>query len=181
MIHPNAGAGRVPRQRPYWAVLRGSAAAVGLLIWAGLGGCRTSATADPAPTLARFFVESANARGVTLTLPQSDVRITVNPQPVLTETDIINVEIAQVELGRCLAFQLSPAAARDCYRLTGSHQGRRLVVAINDAPLGARRIDRPIIDGVVMVFVETPDAALPKLVADLKRSIVAVQRELARK
>ena len=33
-----------------------------------------------------------------------------------------------MELGKCLMFQLTPAAARDFYRLTGSHQGRRLVL-----------------------------------------------------
>lgn len=143
-------------------------------------GCR-SPGADFKPTLARFFLEAADARGTTLTLPQSEVRISVNARPVFTEGDIINVEIAQVELGRCLAFQLSSSATRDCYRLTASNQGRRLVLAINGEPFGARRIERPIADGLVMIFVEVPDAALPQLVADMKRSIAAVQRELGRK
>lgn len=153
---------------------------LGLLVCIALSGCRT---ADPAfrPTWARFFLESADGRGMPLVLPQSEVRITVNQRPVFTEADIINVDIAQVELGRCLAFQLSSSATRDCYRLTGSSQGRRLVLAINGEPFGARRIEGPIANGLVMVFVELPDSALPALVSDMRRSTAKLQKELARK
>lgn len=146
-----------------------------------LGGCAGSSTPkDYKPTLARFFLESATGDGTPITLPKSSVRLAVNPKPVVTEGDIVNVEIVQVELGKCLFFQLSPTATRDFYRMSVSHQGRRLVLVINDVPLGARRIDGAITNGVIYVFAEMPDAELPALVANLKKTSIALQKELAK-
>jgi hypothetical protein len=172
--HPSAAATHPPRARRVMAT-------AGLLVLMITVGCQSTRKPDFNPTWPRFFLESTDGRGMPVMLPESEVRMVLNGQPVLTEADVINVEIAQVELGRCLAFQLSPGAARDCYRLTASHQGRRLVLLINGAPFGARRIDRPIADGLLLMFVEVPDSALPSLVADMNRSIVVLQRELARR
>lgn len=149
---------------------------------AGLAGCQsTKPPTDYKPTWARFFLESASGDGTPVTLPQSDVRLMVNSKPVLTEGDILNVEVVQVDLGKCLMFQLSPSATRDFYRMSVSHQGRRLVLVVNDNTLGARRIDGAITNGAIFVFVEVPDAELPALVENLKKSSVALQREIARK
>jgi hypothetical protein len=146
-----------------------------------VSGCATKAPRDYTPTLARFFLEAAGTAGTPVVLPQSGVHMTVNPTPVLTEGDIVNAELVQVDLGKCLMFQLSPAATRDFYRLSVTHQGRRLVLAVNGSPIGARRIDGAIANGAVFVFVEMPDTELPKLVENLKKSSAALQREIARK
>ena len=114
-------------------------------------------------------------------LPQSRVSLTVNPKPVLTEGDIVLVELVQVDLGRCLMFQLSPAATRDFYRLSVTHQGRRMVLMLDDTAMGARRIDGPITNGVVFMFIERPEESLPAIVDNLRKSTAAVQREIARK
>lgn len=145
-------------------------------------GCRSVAKPkDYTPTWARFFLEAAGgATGTEVTLPRSGVELTVNAKPVLTEGDVLDVELVQVDLGLCLAFKLTPSAARDFYRLSGSHQGRRLVLVVNDATLGARRIDGAIGDGVVFIFLELPDDELPGLVANLKKSTVALHREMKR-
>lgn len=152
--------------------------AVGL---AGLAGCGTTPESRlVADTVARFYLESPPGQGTPVTLPRSQVGLRVNPKPVLTEGDLANVELVQVDLGRCLMFQLTPAAARDFYRLSVTNQGRRLVLHLNGAALGARRLDGAITDGVVFVFVELPDDELPGLVERLKRTIAAVQREVRR-
>lgn len=149
---------------------------LGLLV-----GCQ-SGTRDAANDIfARFFLE-ADGRGTTVvTLPVSEVRLPISPKPVLTEFDIVNVELAQVELGRCLLFQFTPAATRDLYRLTAANQGRRLVLFLNGAPVGARRIDAPLGEGSVLIFVERSDETLPVLVANLKRTSAQLQKEAARK
>jgi len=148
-----------------------------------IAGCASSrAPSDYKPTWARFFLEAASgADGTALTLPRSGVDLTVNAKPVITEGDILDVELVQVDLGKCLAFQLTPTAARDFYRMSGSHQGRRLALVIDGEPLGARRIDGAIAEGVVVVFVEVADEQLPALVNNLKKSSSAMQRELRRK
>lgn len=133
------------------------------------------------PDRGAVFLEEAAARTVSATLPQSGVRVMIGPKPVLTEGDIVNVELMQVELGKCLMFQLTPAAARDLYRISGSNQGRRLVLFVNDVAVGARRMEGPLAEGRVFVFVEMADAALPGLVENIKKTSVALQRAAARK
>ena len=153
-------------------------------LWAGFAaGCQSTAKPkDYTPVTARFFLESSSSSdGTPLMLPQSGVRMTVNSKPVITEGDIINVELVQVELGKALLVQLTPSASRDFYRLTVTHQGRRLVFLVDGNPLGARRIDGAISNGVVYVFIEIPEPDLPAFVENLKKSSVAMQREIARK
>lgn len=145
-------------------------------------GCASREKSGRAGTaVIRFHLENAQGQGTTVVLPRSQVPLLLNPKPVLTEGDVANVELVQVELGRCLMFQLTPTAGRDFYRLSVSNQGRRLAVLIDGTALGARRIDGPIADGVIYTFVELPDDELPALVERLKASSAALQRELKRK
>ncbi|HEY0946058.1 MAG TPA: hypothetical protein VGD81_12355 [Opitutaceae bacterium] len=146
------------------------------------GGCRSSAKRDYTPTLARFMIEARESEaGEAVTLPQSGVQITVLRKPVVAEFDIVNVEVAQVALGQCLLFQLTSSAARDLYRLTGSNQGRRLVLMLDGAPVGARRIDGAWSDGTILVFAEVPDSELGALVTSLKRTSADIQKEVSRR
>src|SRR5262245_42693642 len=92
-------------------------AVVGLSL---LSGCQSPEKVDYTPTLPRFFLEQADKTVVTATLPKSGVQIVTGSKPVFTEGDVVNVELMQVELGKCLMFQFTPAAARDLYRVTGS-------------------------------------------------------------
>jgi hypothetical protein len=154
-------------------------------IFAALLGAGCSSVPEPAhdytPTLARFFLETGDEGAAAVELPISGVRVAIGAKPVFTEGDVVDVDLMQVELGKCLMFQLTPAAARDLYRLTGASQGRRLVLMLNQVPVGARRIDAPLGDGRVFVFAEVSEAALPVLVTNLKKTTVDLQRAIARK
>lgn len=146
---------------------------VGLFAAVMLGGCQSMPANQPAPAplVARLFLETKPGEtGVSVQLPQSGVAISVAPKPVFVEYDIAGAEVARVELGQCLLLQLTPAATRDLYRLSVAANGRRLVLALNDAFLGARRIESAMTDGVVLVFVESPDEQLPGLVERIKRT-----------
>lgn len=158
-----------------------------LLLLAGLGlglvSCQAPkpAAAPFEPLVARFFIEARGTEGArVVTLPQSEVVISVEPKPVVMEFDITDAEVAEVPLGRCLLFRLTTAAARDLYRLTGGAQGRRLVLALNDRVIGARKVDRPLEEGVILVFVEMPDSELPGVVDRLKKTSAEVRKKLAR-
>src|SRR5438046_2418073 len=91
---------------------------VAIVALAALAGCQSTTPRDYTPTLARFFLESTDPRAVPVVLPKSGVKLALAATPVLTEGDIVNVEVAQVDLGRCLLFQLTPAATRDLYRFS---------------------------------------------------------------
>jgi hypothetical protein len=150
-------------------------ASAACLLGLALAGCQSAPRPASTPEVARFFLESVDGAGEQVTLPQSGVQILVQPKPVITEFDIANVELARVELGLCLAFELTPAAAGDLHRLTAANQGRRLVLLLGGVPFGARYIAQPMDRGTVLIFIEVPDAALPALVANLKETCAALQ------
>lgn len=143
-----------------------------------LGGCASAGDAgERAGITARFHLESADGDGVPAVLPRSGVTLRLNPKPVITEADLAGAEVAEVELGRCLLLKLTPAAARDLYRLSVVHQGRRMALQLDGAFVGARRIDGPISDGVVFIFLELADEALPGVVSELRKTAAAIQRK----
>lgn len=105
-----------------------------------------------------------------MTLPRSGSSITVAEKPVLTEYDIVGIDIAQVALGKCLLFRLTPSAARDLRNLTRANPGSRLVLRIDEHVWGARQIDETIEDGRLFIFVERSDEELPALQRALEKT-----------
>jgi hypothetical protein len=143
-----------------------------------VAGCKTTDSPLDQPLVARFFMEvRSGTPGVTLQLPISKVALNVNPKPVLVEYDIANVQFAKVDLGWCLYFQFTSAAARDLYRLSAANLGGRLVLTLNDTPVGARVIDQAIADGNLLIFVELPNEELPPIAERLKRTSATIAKQ----
>ena len=88
------------------------------------------------------------------------------------------MQLAHADLGDFLVFSLTQDASRDVYRLTGNNQGKRLVLFINDKPVGARMIDRAFNTGAIAIFVAIPDDLLPALVKNLNATSVDIQKEI---
>jgi hypothetical protein len=118
----------------------------------------------------RFFLESPDVAAAPLALPQSGVRVAVGSEAVLTQADFVDVELVNAELGRCLLFHLTPTAAQRLDDLANSARGRRLVLSVNDVPLGARRIDQAVRQATLAIFVEVPDVYLPRVLLSMKPS-----------
>jgi hypothetical protein len=155
-----------------------------LLLLAGglaLAGCgtpnaqTTAAATLNAPLAARVFLEARSGEAsATVVLPESGVAVALSPQPVLLETDFADADVAEVEFGRCLLLRLRPAAAADLHRLSVEARGRRLVLALNDEFLGARRLEGALEDGALLIFLEVPDERLPVIAAQVKRTSLAL-------
>jgi hypothetical protein len=64
--------------------------------------------------------------------------------------------------------------------VTGSNQGRRLVLFINGQPVGARVIDGAFNTGSIAVYPELPDEVLPKLVKNLNGTSADLQKKIAK-
>lgn len=165
-----------------------------LVVWLGLAlcaltGCQSSSTLTPsvqkpagiAPLAARFYLETRPGETAAMVqLPQSGVRLGVDPKPVFSEYDLADAEVARVELGLCLMIRLTPPAARDLYRLSVPAQGRRLVLSLNGEFLGVHRIEHAMADGAVPVFLEVSDGQLPIIVARLKFTSAEIARVAAK-
>ena len=150
------------------------------LLGFALAGCHTAAPQAITSDRARFYLESTEGATEVLTLPRSGVQISVMPKPVFSEYDLTTVDLAEAELGKCLAFQFTPAAARDLAKLTAANPGRRLVLVMGGVAFGARRIERPLDHGTLFIFVEVPDSALPALVASLRETCAKLQTGMAK-
>ena len=136
-----------------------------------MAGCQSKPDPMKEPLVARFFLESRPGEaGVPQQLPVSGVGITVNPRAVFIESDIVDAELVRSNLGWCMRVRLTPAAARDLYRLSLASIGQRLVLTFNGLPAGAGRIEQAMADGALLIFVEVQDINLPPLVERLKRT-----------
>ena len=98
---------------------------------------------------------------------------------MLTEYDFLDVGVVELDLGLCLQFTLSHQASRAFYQTSANNQGKRLVLLVNGKALGLRRIDRPVSNGVIYVFVEVPDGELPELAKNLKDTSIEVQKKIS--
>lgn len=149
----------------------------GLAIFAG---CNSQTSKkDFKQTFARFFLEAQDGDAfASVTLPVSGVKIAINNKPVVTEFDFSGVQTARSDLGMFLVFSLTPDATRDVVRLTSSNQGKRLVLVIDNVPVGARMIDRPFTSGGIAVFAALPDAELEKLAKDMDATSKDLQKQL---
>ena len=155
-----------------------------MVLMAGLlaGGCRSKLPPDYDPIAMRLYLEARDSeQGIAVQMPLTGTVVAVKAKALFTEADFLNAEVVQVDLGKCLLLQMTPAAARDLYRMTGTNQGSRLVLTGNDVPLGIRRIDRALDEGNLLIFLELPDDELDDLVRRVKQTSLVVQKEIARK
>jgi len=168
-----------PRCRPLLSLL-----GFILLVFTLLGSGCASWKKPPPPNgaYAWFLLEAdAEQEGFPLVLPVSAVAIRVTPKPVISEFDIVEAAVAEVDLGRCLALRLTGEAARDLYRMSVSQMGKRLVLLVNGRPLGARMLDGAIEGGVLFVFVEVPDAQLHELALEINTFAASLQAHAAKR
>jgi len=127
-------------------------------------------------SVARFYFESEE--GTIATLPVSEARIQISSKIAVSEFDILDVQMADVELGRCLAFSLTRAASNAFYQASANNLGRRLILMIDGDPIGVRKVDTPIANGVIYIFLEVPDSRLGDIATNLKGTSIEIQQKL---
>lgn len=112
-----------------------------------------------------------------VTLPVSGSRIRIFDEPVFGPMDIIRIEMVRVNRGLAVRYLLTPSASRQLIRESVDNVGYRFVFFDNSLPIGARKIDGVIDDGVLYTFLEVPDEKLPELVEDMNRTLVEVRKK----
>lgn len=147
-----------------------------------LVGCMTTGMDVSEYTRARFVLESTSDEDFSaiVKLPLSEVQIPVEGDAILSEFDYHAIDVAEVSLGKCLMFTLKPTAARAFYQLSVMNQGKRLVLVVDGVGLGARRIDAPIADGRIFMFLEATDEKLQEIAEKLQRTNIDIQKKLSR-
>ena len=120
-------------------------------------------------------VDYGNLNGESVTLPLSRTQISLQKDPVVSEFEITNIELFKVDLGLAVMVQVSERGSRALYRASVTNNGGRIVLMVNDNPVGARRIDGAIQDGKFFTFVELPDDELEEFVLDVKSTLAEIQ------
>jgi hypothetical protein len=148
------------------------------LLGLALAGCQSGGSGQTMvePLVARFYLEvPPDTAGAAVELPVSKVRLGVNPKPVFGEYDITGVDVVKVDLGWCLRFAFTPAAARDLYRMSVAAQGRRLVLIFNSTAVGVRQLDPSVSQDGLLIFVEVPNEQLSPLADRIRRTSAGLQ------
>lgn len=126
-----------------------------------------------------FYIESRGgvqlSQPVYASLPVSRSQFEVFPAPVIRSDDIIGVAKAKVDLGYCLAFQLSRRGSLRFQGISADSIGSRLVLMVSRQAIGVRVIDGIISDGRIYIFVEYPDDELDELVSELQDAVRLIQ------
>jgi hypothetical protein len=144
-------------------------------------GCKKDKIETEDLRIPRLMVEARGVNygglgGAVAQLPISGTRIPLRKDPLVNEFDIANVELVKVDMGLALLLQTNEKGARELYRGTVTHMGGRIVLTVNNNPIGARRIGSTIQDGNFYTFVEIDDEALGQLVLDIKKSLLQLQK-----
>lgn len=145
-----------------------------------LCGCKKDKLEAEDMKVPRLMVETRSVQygglgGAVVQLPVSDTRIALQKEPLVTEFDIVNVELVKVDMGLALLIQTNERGGRALYRGTVSNMGGRIVLMVNNNAIGARRIDGAIQNGNFYTFVEIDDEELGQLVLDIKATIKQLQ------
>lgn len=100
----------------------------------------------------------------------------IGANPVIVGSEILAVDLVRVDLGMCLLFQLNTQASFRLYNITAQNLGKRLILVINDEPVGVRNIDEIISNGRLFTFLDLPDSELPSLVVGLQEDLKKQQK-----
>ena len=128
---------------------------------------------EASPNLPERYINQAS-------LPLSELEVTINSRPIFNHFSVDRVELVEVELGLAMLFQLDQPATRDLYRYTVDNRGRRILITVNGAPVGARLIDEPIANGILMAFLEKTDDEMHELAGNLQDTTAKINEHEAR-
>lgn len=143
-----------------------------------LSGCRDKMDQEDL-RIPRLMVETRGVSyggliGETAVLPVTGTKIIVQKEPVVTEFEIVNVEMVKVELGLALMIELTEKGARDLYRASVTNKGGRVVLTVNGNAIGAQRFQQAVTDGKWYTFVEVDNEELGQLVLDMKDTLFEI-------
>lgn len=141
----------------------------------------------------RFFLERG-ATGLRAGSPEeitlaSGVTRYVQPQPILMERNVTNVELYSVNDGRDLAwkFYFDAEGRRELYRRSVDSNGEFMVFMYDGVPVGARQLTGAIEDGTMFMLVDMEVApgrdkrdAAEELLSRMQENIRKIQEQKAK-
>ncbi len=119
-----------------------------------------------------------NRPSMKITMPSTQTDYYINPNPIISEGDIANIELARVDLGLCIQIDVLGRASNALFQNTVGYQGLRLFLLVDGKPVAARVIDGPI-QGTLYMFLDMDEDKVANFVWDLKESCAKYRKALA--
>lgn len=102
-------------------------------------------------TTLRFHTEVSDTLTSTqflmVKMPKTDVELTVNPFPTLTEHDIRQAEIYNTSGGKAILLRFNPHGMTILTQITTENRGHYIVVFLNSRVVAVVLIQRPLTNG----------------------------------
>lgn len=105
----------------------------------------------------------------TAVIPHTDLKLTINPFPTLTEQDVLSAELYNTSGGKAIFLRFDPHGEIVLDEMTTRLRDRYIVVMINNHPVSAWRVDQRIINGQFLIEGEFTDEEAQKIVDDLNK------------
>jgi preprotein translocase subunit SecD len=126
-----------------------------------------------ADTTVRLYEQSDSALPAEnmqkVVIPRTDLKLTINPFPTLTERDVQSAELYNTAGGKAIFLRFDPHGEIVLDEMTTRTRGQYVVVMINNHPVSAWLVDQRIINGQFLVEGEFTDEEAQKVVDDLNK------------
>jgi preprotein translocase subunit SecD len=150
-------------------------AMVGTLVTTLLAGCAAfqNLHKQTDETTLRIYEEVDSALPAdnkqTVEIPHTDMRLTINPFPTLTEKDVLTAELYDTAGGKAIFLRFDPNGAILLDEMTTRCRGQHVVIMINNRPVAAWLVNDRIVNGQFLVEGDFTDEQARKVVDDLNK------------
>ncbi len=105
----------------------------------------------------------------TVEIPHTNVKLSVNPFPSLTEQDVQSAELYDTAGGKAIYLRFDPHGTILLDELTTRERGQYVVIFLNRRPVGSWLVDHRIVDGQFLVEGDFTDEEAKKAVENLNK------------
>jgi SecD-like export protein len=102
-------------------------------------------------------------------IPHTDLRLTINPFPTLTEKDVLTAELYDTAGGKAIFLRFDPNGTILLDEMTTRCRGQHIVIMINNHPIAAWLVNDRVTNGQFLVEGDFTDEQAKKAVDDLNK------------
>ena len=135
-------------------------------------GCASFHKKDPETTV-RIYEQADSALPAenqrTIEVPDTDLKLTINPFPTLTERDVQSAQLYDTAGGKAIFLRFDAHGTVLLDEMTTRLRGQYVAVLINRRPVSAWLVDQRILNGQFLIEGDFTDEEAKKIVDDLNK------------
>lgn len=135
-----------------------------------LTGCATKGSVKREVTIEfRLGYDTPKEGTVPIHIPGLIQPVYIEPYPLLTRMDIINVSLLEDAFGPALEFIFTPVGAVRFQEITATNIGNRIVVLVDNQPVAAPIVKEPITAGRAIIAGKVERKELEKVIKAFRK------------